>query len=180
MYYNFDMYQIGSLIYPINQLGNNIKGAEIGVYHAQSSCTLLQRCLNIDTIYLVDPYLPYKDEISDKFIDEKEIEYAKLVAKHHVRYSGFKEKAVFIETNEQHAVESFDDESLDFVYLDAWSSLIDVIPQLNRWIPKVRKGGIIAGHDWDNPDLQQIMLEYKKTSNSNPLFNANNTWMWYK
>lgn len=40
------------------------------------------------------------------------------------------------------------DGSLDFVYIDASHILPDVIADLAAWTPKVRRGGIIAGHDF--------------------------------
>lgn len=41
-----------------------------------------------------------------------------------------------------------EDQSLDFVYLDANHNLPDIIADLAAWIPKVRPGGIVAGHDY--------------------------------
>ncbi|MEK9200803.1 MAG: class I SAM-dependent methyltransferase, partial [Patescibacteria group bacterium] len=40
------------------------------------------------------------------------------------------------------------DGSLDFVYLDADSDLASTIANITEWSKKVRKGGIIAGHDF--------------------------------
>lgn len=40
------------------------------------------------------------------------------------------------------------DESLDWVYLDADHSYKGVKADLEAWFPKVRKGGIISGHDY--------------------------------
>lgn len=40
------------------------------------------------------------------------------------------------------------DESLDFVYIDADRSSEAVKADINAWAPKVRKGGIVAGHDY--------------------------------
>ena len=40
------------------------------------------------------------------------------------------------------------DNSLDFVYLDARHDYRSVVEDLAAWTPKVRRGGIIAGHDY--------------------------------
>lgn len=42
------------------------------------------------------------------------------------------------------------DESLDLLYLDACHTYECVMEDLNKWFPKVKKGGIIAGHDYKN------------------------------
>jgi len=46
------------------------------------------------------------------------------------------------------AVEKFKDESLDFVFIDASHEYEDVRDDIIAWYPKVKPGGIIAGHDY--------------------------------
>jgi hypothetical protein len=46
------------------------------------------------------------------------------------------------------AVKDFTDGSLDFVYIDAGHSFDDVMRDLIEWTKKVRKGGIVSGHDY--------------------------------
>jgi predicted O-methyltransferase YrrM len=49
-------------------------------------------------------------------------------------------------TNE--AVHLFKDESLDGVFIDADHSYEAVKKDIADWIPKIRRGGILAGHDY--------------------------------
>jgi hypothetical protein len=42
----------------------------------------------------------------------------------------------------------FEDESLDFVFIDAGHSYGEVKRDIEAWFPKVRKGGIVSGHDY--------------------------------
>lgn len=44
--------------------------------------------------------------------------------------------------------QDFKDGSLDFVYIDGNHTLPYIIDDLVQWTPKVRKGGIISGHDF--------------------------------
>lgn len=46
------------------------------------------------------------------------------------------------------ASKEFADESLDFCFLDASHEYNDVLNDLNSWYPKVKPGGIFAGHDY--------------------------------
>ena len=46
------------------------------------------------------------------------------------------------------AARSFDDDSLDFVFIDASHEYEDVKNDILAWLPKVRKGGVLAGHDY--------------------------------
>ena len=45
-------------------------------------------------------------------------------------------------------VNLFEDESLDFVYIDANHRYDNVKQDIEIWYPKVRQGGILAGHDY--------------------------------
>lgn len=46
------------------------------------------------------------------------------------------------------AVKMFEDNSLDFVFIDGAHDLRSVIDDISSWSKKVRKGGIISGHDF--------------------------------
>ena len=41
----------------------------------------------------------------------------------------------------------YDDESLEFVFVDGDHKYIKVLDDNEKWLPKVKKGGIFAGHD---------------------------------
>jgi predicted O-methyltransferase YrrM len=46
------------------------------------------------------------------------------------------------------AVKSFPDEHFDLVYIDASHWYNDVINDIKTWLPKVKIGGYLAGHDY--------------------------------
>ena len=48
------------------------------------------------------------------------------------------------------AAKQFEDGYFDFVYIDADHSYKGVMADLEAWYPKIRKGGMIAGHDYLN------------------------------
>ena len=50
------------------------------------------------------------------------------------------------------AAKLFADNSLDVVYIDASHNYIDVVNDIDAWLPKIKKGGIISGHDY-SPDI---------------------------
>ena len=52
------------------------------------------------------------------------------------------------------AATKFEDESLDFVFIDAAHEYEHVKDDLTAWYPKIKKGGILAGHDFypDQPN----------------------------
>lgn len=52
----------------------------------------------------------------------------------------------------------FDDASVDIVFLDGDHSYSGVNQDINLYLPKVRPGGIISGHDYGNPDKANHVL----------------------
>lgn len=56
----------------------------------------------------------------------------------------------FIKKSSMEAAKDFDPESLDFVYIDAAHDFDNVMRDIIEWGSKVRKGGVIAGHDYAN------------------------------
>lgn len=43
---------------------------------------------------------------------------------------------------------AFSDNSIDFIYIDALHDYESVKKDLHGWYPKVKKGGILSGHDY--------------------------------
>jgi predicted O-methyltransferase YrrM len=53
----------------------------------------------------------------------------------------------------------FDDSVLASVFIDAAHDYDSVLADLNAWAPKVKEGGIIAGHDIDAEGVQRALAE---------------------
>lgn len=51
------------------------------------------------------------------------------------------------------AVHLFEDDSIDFVYIDANHEFDDVVKDIKAWWPKIKLGGLLAGDDFDNPSV---------------------------
>ena len=55
----------------------------------------------------------------------------------------------------------FEDESIDFLFLDGDHSYEGVKNELELWFPKVKIGGIISGHDYSQPcGVKQAVNEF--------------------
>lgn len=46
------------------------------------------------------------------------------------------------------AARSYDDKSIDFVFIDGDHEYDGVMADIKAWLPKVKKGGVIGGHDY--------------------------------
>jgi len=56
--------------------------------------------------------------------------------------------ATVIRKDSMEAVKDFENNSLDFVYIDANHMFDYVVKDIIEWAKKVKKGGIVAGHDY--------------------------------
>ena len=53
------------------------------------------------------------------------------------------------------AVQDFENNSLDFVYIDSNHNFVEVANDIYRWEKKVKPGGIVSGHDYEHFPLSQ-------------------------
>lgn len=57
------------------------------------------------------------------------------------------------------ALESFKDGVLDLVYIDGDHRYAGALADIKGWLPKLRKGGCMTGHDFSFPTVQQAVVE---------------------
>jgi cephalosporin hydroxylase len=53
----------------------------------------------------------------------------------------------------------YKDGNLDFVFIDAMHTYDAVKEDIAAWLPKVRVGGVLAGHDYDWPEVRRAVDE---------------------
>lgn len=58
------------------------------------------------------------------------------------------------------AAAAHEDESLDFVFLDDNHTTAHVIAEMDAWWPKIKPGGVLAGHDIDWPSVSAAVLRW--------------------
>jgi predicted O-methyltransferase YrrM len=58
------------------------------------------------------------------------------------------------------AAKLYENETLDFVFIDAGHEYDDVIGDINSWLPKVKKTGMLSGHDFHHPPVSKAVNEY--------------------
>jgi hypothetical protein len=135
--YRLDLYKL---------LPKNPVTCEIGVAEGNFSldiCTVWKPSRH----YLVDNWSPIGVSGDGSFPQEwHNANHASAVAK----MLPFKEVAVFLRGPSWHMAEHVADNTLDILYLDADHSYEGVKKDLEAWYPKVKDGGVIAGHDFIN------------------------------
>lgn len=117
-------------------------GVEIGVQEGIYSEVLLQANPELK-LYGVDPWTFY--ETAGNFRKQKDLdEHYKTTVKRMAPYKNY----VIVKKTSMDAVKDFEDKSLDFVYIDADHEYSHVVQDIAEWSKKVKKGGIVSGHDY--------------------------------
>jgi hypothetical protein len=120
-------------------------GAEIGTHKGRFSEKLCRTGLKI---YTIDPWLSYED-YSVEGIPQTRLDSLFNEAKQRLKpYPN----CVIVRKTSMEAVKDFEDGSLDFVYIDGHHGFKYVAEDLWEWEKKVKKGGIISGHDYSFND----------------------------
>jgi len=179
---------ISSLIHSINLLGDNLIGVEVGVFKAESSCTILQNCPNVKILHLVDNWKPYNDYLKDPYdgrvayiVDQENIDIIKFMAYNNIKYSGHKDKVTIHEGQSSEIAKTFEEEYFDFVFLDTYMTYHQAKGDLFDWYPKVKKGGIFSGHDWNVSVIKNVVTKFRQDHNITSNMGVyDNIWAWIK
>jgi|694.fasta_scaffold00121_95 hypothetical protein len=180
--YNFNSKDINgqSLIHLFGlYLPENSVGVELGLFYAQTSCMIAQKCDNVSKIYGIDPYTPGVNEIENISYGEKESDYARNLAMHNIKFSGVSDKIEIIEDTSINASHKFEDNSLNFIFWDCPTTYSAVLQDMAAWYRKLKTGGIMCGHDWDM--IKDIILFFKQDINDNSKITVHDqVWAWIK
>ena len=74
------------------------------------------------------------------------------------------------------AADLYPDNSIDFVFVDACHDYDSVSKDIFAWYPKVKVGGIIAGHDIEAADVKRAVREYFGLINKTPYMEDDCCW----
>ena len=133
----------------------NPKGVEVGVFTAELSKRLLSR--HDLTLHMVDSWMEHdkgseyaKTDFHGKLNQSDQDRYYK----HSVEVTEFaRDRRKVIRKASTEAANDFEDGSLDFVFIDADHTYEAVKADIAAWKPKVKKGGVLCGHDYENTDF---------------------------
>lgn len=160
------------------------KGVEIGTDKGEYAEVLCQKIPGLQ-LTCVDPWLPYTE--GTEVHDQADID--KIYAKAQQRLLPYNVR--FLKMTSMEAATKFEDNSLDFVFIDGNHDYQHAREDIEAWTPKVRMGGIVCGHDYTastQPDYGVIeaVNEYTQSHEISPLFildssgNFTQCWMFFK
>lgn len=141
-----------------NELGFKI-GVEIGVSKGRYSRALCEKIPDLK-LYCIDPWKSYDeyveihDEAGQKILDE----FLEITKERLAPYN-----FEIVRKTSMEAVKDFEDNSLDFCFIDGNHTFEYVVNDIAEWSKKVKVGGIISGHDYWNSFEKKGWLTYEPT-----------------
>jgi cephalosporin hydroxylase len=120
---------------------SDYKMIEIGSYMGESTMMFASTGL-FSTIYSIDP-LEGDEEFNEIF--GYDWDFVKSEFSNNLRMFN---NIIHYKDYSYNVVNKFDDNSIDFIYIDGNHSYESVTKDLQLYLPKIKKGGFISGHDY--------------------------------
>lgn len=156
-------------------------GVEIGCAYGGHLDSILSKT-KIEKLYGVDPYLQYKEYEGD-LMNKEQNKMDTLFGLVKNRLSIYKNRIEIIRKKSEEAYHLFQDESLDFAYIDGNHFEEYIKNDLNFWWPKIKKGGMLSGHDYDHPGFPYVTIcvnNFFKNLNIEVIDLKNHNWCAFK
>lgn len=134
------------------------KGAEIGVARGDNAEMLCREIPGLE-LWCIDPWWIYPGNNRGGSKNKHEDNYNQTVERLKP-YNVHIVRSLSID-----ATIDFEDEELDFCYIDGNHDYEYVLEDIEEWSKKVRKGGIVSGHDlytFKNSGVIEAVEEYTK------------------
>jgi len=136
-------------------------GAEIGVYKAAYTEKFCQQGLKM---YAIDPWMAFPGQGRTQQRQERQ----DFLYGHAKRVLDKYPNCQIIRKTSVEAVKDFEPRSLDFVYIDGDHRFPFVAHDIYEWYWRVKKGGIIAGHDYfcTIPEANNVLCHVRAVINA--------------
>ena len=143
--------------------GRKINACEVGVYYGEHARSMNNE-LNIDNLYLIDPYTFYRDDKTQEDLDNAEWNA------HRINKRGNEQWIKNIPYGAELRM------NLDFLYIDGNHEYEAVKRDLELYSSFVKKGGIIAGHDIQGEGVSKAVLEFANKNKLTLHFGDRRDW----
>ena len=133
---------------------------EIGCWKGRSLSSVMPELLNsgYQKIYAVDHWLGSENERSGPHLEATQHDIFPIF-KQNLAECGFDGKYIPVRMPSLEAAPHFQNEFFDVVFIDANHTYEEVRKDVLAWLPKVKKGGTLCGHDGSDPNVVRALNE---------------------
>jgi len=148
--------EMGQFLNDKGLLGYGVEvGTAFGYFAEQILTTWRGHCL-----YMIDLWGEVK---GTQYVDEwgfTEKDFHEMARIAFERVSRFSRRWAMVSAGSPHVASVFSDELFDFVYIDACHFYKAVKADLTVWWPKLKPGGLFAGHDYQADSVRWAVDEF--------------------
>jgi hypothetical protein len=128
-----------------NECGYIESGAEVGVLYGNNAGVLLSQWKG-KRFYAIDAWRNWSNDQYEGYANALNMDEVFCRAQQTLAQYG--DRVVFQRLTSLEAAALHEKESLDWIYIDANHAEDYVRSDVEHWWPKVRKGGVLCGHDY--------------------------------
>jgi len=161
------------LIKPINELEGELVGVEVGVCLAHTTEAFIKGIKNLKKLYAIDNYPTFVDWDGSDWNQDRQNLMKKTAQEKMIPY---KSKVEFLHISSQEFVRKIEDESLDFVFIDGDHSYEAALKDFENYYPKIKNGGIFAGHDIQLNSIHTALTHFLKERYDQVSIVSNSAW----
>jgi hypothetical protein len=152
---------------------------EVGVLKASNLLALAKRFPMMKFIG-IDSYEAYTDPLHGGYTITAEMSAANLeTARRRIAKSEAASRIELRVVRSDLAATEMEDCSVDLVYLDKNFTFAEQLDDVSQWYPKVRAGGILAGHEAYTPEVVRATREALLTLNVQSELRVIDSEVWY-
>jgi hypothetical protein len=134
---------------------------ETGVFLGSDIVTFALRCKHrkvYPDIWAVDNFLSENiSEASKNYVGVHD--HFREAFERNLQASGVDHLVTIVQEDSIEAADTFMDESIDFLFLDSCHEYTFVKLELEKWLPKMKKNSILAGHDYPSDGIKRAVAE---------------------
>jgi len=165
------------LLTEVSSKNETITGIELGCGDGDTTLHLLSNLPNL-TLYGIDPYVGYNDfngHNPKEWLDQNLINTMQKIDPYKDRFTLYRDIS-------DNVVDKFEDESLDFIFIDGLHLYEQVLKDCQNYFPKIKSGGLFSGHDFTAVDGVNIAVkEFAEEKNVETILTTqNDVWYWIK
>ena len=161
----------------VNLAADNSKIVEVGCWKGKSAAYMAVEIINskkkID-FYCVDTWEGSEEHHLDQYVQNNSLYELFLSNIEPVKHIIKQIRKTSIE-----ASKDFEDNSLDIVFIDANHSYEAVKEDILHWMPKIKKNGIMAGHDY-HPTWSGVIQAVNEVIGKDKIEQRDGCWVLWK
>lgn len=137
------------------------KFVEVGCWLGKSLGAMASYCAGKDvSLYAVDTFKGSPGTVDEHLhspLVEKEGGTVRHLFEANMQTCGLNGNLHILETESTDAATAFKDGELDAVFIDASHDRASVERDIDAWLPRVRSGGVLSGHDFDRAEVREAV-----------------------